>query len=300
MKKLLYILLATVVAFASCTDTPSIDPPLEENPEGEMPEGEKPSDENQNEADQLQRPGSDFKSAYIKQIALWEFTGAWCANCPGGYTNMNFILSTNPDFTEVVHPMAFHSNSTDVDDLAIKETDVIMQDKNLVSLGFPSYIVDLLYGGSLVENVSLTTNLYDTIEDNPCFCGVAVSSTLDGSEAKVTVKLTPELNSAWRMAVYVVEDKVKYYQKDGMKEHDQYTHRHVVRQVVSSSYKGDRIGAQVNPAGQELTADYKITVDAAWNVDNTYVYVLALDNLGYVNNMNCCQINGGNSDYIKL
>lgn len=247
-----------------------------------------------------ERPGPDFRSEFQKHIALWEFTGAWCANCPGGYTNMNFVLSTDPAFTDYVHPMAFHSNTSGTDDLALAETDRIMTDMNLVSLGFPSYIADMLYGGSLVEGVGLTQHLYDTFEDNPCFCGVAVSSDVNGDQADVTVKLIPELNSSWRVAVFVVEDKVKYYQLDGMKEHDRYTHRHVVRRIVSTSYKGDRIGSQANPAGTELTADYDVVLDAEWNLENTYVYILALDGQGVVNNMNVCHIDGGNADYSRI
>lgn len=295
MKNFLYIF--TIFAFAmasvACSDKPIDDTVTPGNQDGNG---------NGGQADQIvsERPGPNFKSVYQKHVSLWEFTGAWCANCPGGYTNMNFILSTNPDFTDIVHPMAFHSNASDTDDLAIKETDQIMQDKNLTSLGFPSYLVDMAYGGSLVEGVNLTAHLYDTLEENPCFCGVAVASAINGNEADVTVKLTSELNATWRVSVYVVEDKVKYYQKDGMKEHDQYTHRHVVRKIVSASYRGDRIGGQITPVGEEVTSEYKIAVDPVWNLDNTYIYVLALDTQGVVNNMNFCQINGGYADYNRI
>lgn len=291
MKKSISILMASAFLFCglSCTEP---DSPVEE-PETptEKPEnpGEKP--------DQPENPGPDFESQFEKHIVLWEFTGAWCANCPDGYTNMNFILSSNPDFTNYVHPMAFHSNTSDTDDLAIEETDKIMLDMNVTSLGFPSYVVDMHYGGSLVEGVNLREHLYETIEDNPAYCGVAVSSAITDGKASVTVKLMSEVDAVWRTGLYVVEDKVKYYQKDGMKEHDAYTHRHVVREIVSASYRGDRIGNGTAAAGTEVEKTYEIQVDDAWNLENTYVYVIAIDSDGYANNLNYCLMNGSESDY---
>lgn len=282
------MLLAALFCGISCGDPVEPDTPTPE-PEPEKPEQQKP--------DQPSKPDPDFESQFQKHIALWEFTGAWCANCPAGYTNMNFILSANSAFTDYVHPMAFHSNTSDTDDLAIEATDKIMMDMNVTSLGFPSYVVDMHYGGSLVEGVNLKEHLYEAMEDNPAYCGVAVSSELTDGNASVVVKIHSEIDAVWRCGVYVVEDKVKYYQKDGMKEHENYTHRHVVREIVSATYRGDRIGNGTAAAGTEVEKTYDIKVDQAWNLENTYIYVIAIDANGYANNLNYCLLNGGVSDY---
>ena len=282
------MLLAALFCGISCGDPVEPDTPTPE-PEPEKPEQQKP--------DQPSKPDPDFESQFQKHIALWEFTGAWCANCPAGYTNMNFILSANSAFTDYVHPMAFHSNTSDTDDLAIEATDKIMMDMNVTSLGFPSYVVDMHYGGSLVEGVNLKEHLYEAMEDNPAYCGVAVSSELTDGNASVVVKIHSEIDAVWRCGVYVVEDKVKYYQKDGMKEHENYTHRHVVREIVSATYRGDRIGNGTAAAGTEVEKTYDIEVDQAWNLENTYIYVIAIDANGYANYLNYCLLNGGVSDY---
>ena len=282
------MLMAALFCGLSCGDPVEPDTPTPE-PEPEKPEQQKP--------DQPSKPDPDFESQFQKHIALWEFTGAWCANCPAGYTNMNFILSANSAFTDYVHPMAFHSNTSDTDDLAIEATDKIMMDMNVTSLGFPSYVVDMHYGGSLVEGVNLKEHLYEAMEDNPAYCGVAVSSELTDGNASVVVKIHSEIDAVWRCGVYVVEDKVKYYQKDGMKEHENYTHRHVVREIVSATYRGDRIGNGTAAAGTEVEKTYDIKVDQAWNLENTYIYVIAIDANGYANNLNYCLLNGGVSDY---
>ena len=290
MKKTIsiFMLLAALFCGLSCGDPVEPDTPTPE-PEPEKPEQQKP--------DQPSKPDPDFESQFQRHIALWEFTGAWCANCPAGYTNMNFILSANSAFTDYVHPMAFHSNTSDTDDLAIEATDKIMMDMNVTALGFPSYVVDMHYGGSLVEGVNLKEHLYEAMEDNPAYCGVAVSSELTDGNASVVVKIHSEIDAVWRCGVYVVEDKVKYYQKDGMKEHENYTHRHVVREIVSATYRGDRIGNGTAAAGTEVEKTYDIKVDQAWNLENTYIYVIAIDANGYANNLNYCLLNGGVSDY---
>lgn len=244
-----------------------------------------------------QKPGPDFESQFEKHVALWEFTGAWCANCPEGYNNMNFTLTAYPEFTDCVHPMAFHSNKEDEDDLAIPETYEIMDAMNVLSSGFPSYAVDMMLGGSLVANVALVDHLRQTMEENPAYCGVAVSSSADGSAASVNVRIYSEADASWRVGIYVVEDKVKYHQNKSGTYIESYTHRHVVRAIVSDSFRGDRIGSKIISAGTEASADYEIVMDPEWNPENTYIYVLAIDSEGHVNNMNHCLLNGGESDY---
>jgi hypothetical protein len=57
---------------------------------------------------------------------------------------------------------------------------------------------------------------------------------------------------------------------------------------------GDRIGDI--KAGAEASKDYVFDFNQDWNEANTYVYALAIDSEGFVNNMNICSIKG-NSDY---
>lgn len=241
--------------------------------------------------------GTVLDLGFQRHVALWEFTGAWCANCPSGYTTINFLLYAVPEFTDNVHLMAFHSNTGGEDDLAIKETDRIMSDANVTALGFPSYLVDLAYGGSLVEDVGLEAHLNNELADVPAKCGVAVSSVLSGGSAKVNVRLKSAVSSPWRVGVYVVEDKVKYKQKDGMQNKENYTHRHVVRRIVTSSYMGERITDKYSEPGSEYEASYTVEPDPSWNLANTFIYALAIDSDGRVRNMNYCALDGGNSDY---
>jgi hypothetical protein len=287
MKKYIFMLLAVMVM--GCTDSPVDPTPGPEQPE----QPDQPS-----QPSQPSKPDADFESRFIKQIALWDFTGAWCNFCPGGLRNISFVLTANPQFADCVHTMAFHSNSEGEDDLALPDgmTDRIMTDMNLISFGFPSFLLDMKIGGTLAEGSNLSNDLKQIAEDYPTYCGVALSSAVADGKATVNAKLFSEFDTTWRLAAFVVENKIKYYQMDGMQRKENATHNHVVRQIVSASYRGDRLGQVA--ADAEASKEYVFDIDPVWNLENTFIYVLAIDAEGVVNNMNYCLLNGGESDYI--
>jgi hypothetical protein len=153
------------------------------------------------------------------------------------------------------------------------------------------------FKGQLIDfriHQGFKNSLIDAFEEYPSHCGVALSTEVDGNKINVTAKLHSEMSSAYRFSVFVVEDRVKYYQKDGSLTHQEYNHRHVVRKVVSASYKGDRLGDVA--AGSEVSKEYSIDIDSKWNLEETYIYVLAINAEGHVNNMNSCKV-GQTVDY---
>ena len=283
--------MALAVLLMGCTDSP-VDPQPGPGPDPGT------GQEQPNKPSQPSKPDADFESRFIKQIALWDFTGAWCNFCPEGLRYISFVLTANPQFADCVHTMAFHSNSDGEDDLALPDgmTDRIRTDMNLISFGFPSFLLDMKIGGTLAGGSDLSNDLKQITEDYPTYCGVALSSAVADGKATVNAKLFSEFDTTWRIAAFVVENKIKYYQMDGMQRKENATHNHVVRQIVSSSYRGDRLGQVA--ADAEVSKEYVFDIDPAWNLDNTYIYVLSIDADGVVNNMNYCLLDGGESDYI--
>ena len=105
-----------------------------------------------------------------------------------------------------------------------------------------------------------------------------------------------ELTMNYRIAAYVVEDKIVGEQKQSTGEMQQdYTHRHVVRKMLSSTVRGDALMSV--SAGTEAEKTYSFTVADDWNIDNLSVAVLIMDDKGHVNNMAVCDANGGKMDY---
>ena len=233
-------------------------------------------------------------SAYQKHVAVWEFTGTWCAFCPKGYDNLNFVISRNDAYAERVHVMAFHSSSTGHDPMSIPEASAIM---NALGIGdeFPSYALNMNLHGSLSDILFVSDDLRKDALENPVHCGVACSSRIVGNEANVEIKVISEREQVYRVAVFVVEDGIVAAQTLPSGVNENYVHDHVVRRVVSSTFRGDRIGEI--PHGKEASVTYNVALSGDWKIENTYIYALAVNESGCVNNMNICSIDGGNSPY---
>ena len=108
-----------------------------------------------------------------------------------------------------------------------------------------------------------------------------------------------EKTMAYRIAAYVIEDKVVGRQKQSTGEvQEDYTHRHMVRKMLSSGVRGDSLG-EVS-AEKEASKTYSFTVEEDWNLENLSVAVLILDKDSHVNNMAICDANGGKMDYEYL
>lgn len=246
------------------------------------------------------------ESRYDRHVCVMEFTGASCAFCPAGYDLMMGILS-NPSmspYRENIHICAFHSEEMGPDTLAIDATSDVK--KLFGTLELPSFAVDMRDSGVLSSDGSAMFRpaVMASFDDYPAHCGVAVSSDVisDGRQARVEVGIASDYTTEYRVVLLVVQNKITGYQKHGSYgELDDYMHNHVVRKVITSytgTFTGEKITEDgVIPAGDEASSAWTIDIDDRWVIENTYVYALALDRNGYVNNMNVCPIDGGNSSY---
>ena len=247
------------------------------------------------------------ESKYDRHVCVIEFTGAWCINCPEGYDKMMGVLSkpSMAKYKENIHICAFHSDLEGTDTLAIPATQDVF--KLFDGLAYPSFATDLRESGVLTsEGISLfQPTIMASFNDCPAHCGVAVSSTLnpDGTEAEVTARVMSEKTSDYRVVILVVQDRIKGWQKTPMVSDGQpdYNHSHVVRKVVTS-YSGTFTGEKLTDdgriaAGSEASKTWTVDIDSRWVLENTEIYAIVLDKDGYVNNMNVCRIDGGDSGY---
>ena len=163
--------------------------------------------------------------------------------------------------------------------------------------GYPAYVTDMRDVG-LLNDGTCEASIKKSLENSVTHCGVAVSSVYDAETgtAAVDAKVFAERGMTYRVAAYVVEDKIKGEQKQstGSVKED-YTHRHVVRKMLSADVRGDSLGDV--KAGTEVSKSFTFEVDPSWNMDNLTVAVLAIDKDGHVNNMAVCAVNGGEMDY---
>ena len=228
-------------------------------------------------------------SQFVRNICLMEFTDASCTFCPDAsiYVDRN-ILQKNPD----VHLMSFHEK----DQWALPQFQTLAAKFKLTAT--PYAVVDMREGMSLEQGArdKAKEAIAASTKNYPAHCAVAVSSVKDAQgKAAVEVKLYSEKAADYYLAVYVVEDGIIGYQKHGSIEYNDYYHQFVTRKMVSQTVYGDKLG--VVQASAEKTVNYSISVDADWNLANTYIYALAMDVNGYVNNMQVCLLDGGSAGY---
>jgi hypothetical protein len=218
-----------------------------------------------------------------------EFTGTWCAQCPDGATVLNYLVDRQ--YKGKAFALAFHN----ADEYSIPQEQELM--KMFRWSGYPAYVTDMRDMGLLNDggcDKTIEKSLYDT----QTHCGVAVESSYDPATGTVTVKarLASGKTMNYRLAAYVVEDKVKGRQTLSTNQiKEDYTHRHVVRKMLSSTVLGDGLGEVRD--GNEALRTYTFTVDGSWDVENLSVAVLAIDSNGHVNNMAECAADGGKMDY---
>ena len=218
-----------------------------------------------------------FKSQYERKVCVMEFTGTWCAQCPAGATILNFLASDM--YKGEVNVLAFHND----DEYSLPVEQLLAAKYNPSGL-YPYYLTDMRDSGELNGN-GCSDSIYKSLYETETFCGPSVSCVYDETSGDVSVaaKVISEKTMEFRLAVYVVEDKVVGEQMQGTGTVDKdYVHRHVVRKMLSADYSGDRLGEIA--AGNEVDKTYSFKVDPSWKPANVSVVILAIGPDGQVNN----------------
>lgn len=231
----------------------------------------------------------EAKTRFQRRVCVMEFTGTWCAQCPEGATTLNFL--TTRTYKDKAFALAFHND----------DPYALPVEKELHTMfgcsSYPAYVTDMRDAGQLNDGGcgdSIEASLYEDVTH----CSVAAACTYDASSGMVDVaaKLFSETDASYRMAAYVIEDKVigEQAQADGSVDKS-YSHRHVVRAMLSSGVKGDELGKVL--AGSEKAFSWSFKADGRWNMENLSVAVLAINEDGHVNNMAICAADGGRMEY---
>lgn len=231
-------------------------------------------------------------SAYKRNYCIIEFTAQHCTFCPDGSDRLLGYFIPEVMRGETAEVLAFHSNSMGEDIFYIEGTEEMRE--HFGSQNLPSFVFDMREAGDF----SILRPAFETSrEEYPAHCGLALSSVLsqDALSAEVTVSLASSVASSYRVALFVVEDRVTASQDTPTGPDAEYLHRHVVRSVESSTWQGDNFGDLA--AGQEVSRTYSVRLDPSWNVEETSVCAVAYDAEGYANNCISCTIDGGKADY---
>ena len=228
-------------------------------------------------------------SQFVRNVCLMEFTDATCSFCPDASI---FIAMNVLSMMDHVHLMAFHEK----DEWKSDQFATLFSKFSLE--GTPATAVDMRKGYSMEQGKreAVLDAIAESASDYPAHCGVAVSSSVNEQlDATINVNVFSEKTTDYYLAVYIVEDGIRGPQLDGSIIMQDYYHEFVVRKMLSATVYGDGLGRL--EAQQEKSKEYSLRCSQDWNMAKTYVYALALDSDGYVNNMQVCLLDGGSTDY---
>lgn len=232
-------------------------------------------------------------NSFNKHVAVFEFTGAWCSQCPQGYTFLKYLIEDYYSHN-TVHILAFHDSTGGADPMGMALTNTLFKKFKLD--GYPGFVVDMREGTS--EKTAIQAMIESSFSSYPATCGVKLSSQCASGKGTVTAEVCADAAGTYRLALYIIEDGIVAKQNSGGVYKDDYVHNHVVRALLSSLYEGDRVGAL--KSGEKKSLSYNFTLDSSWVAENCTLCALVIDSNGYVNNMAVCPLNGTKDyDYKK-
>ncbi len=231
-------------------------------------------------------------SRFVRHICAMDFTATDCAFCPDGQNKMLQVNGQMEDEATKIHLLALHTPG--VDPMGIALASELMSDMGILET--PYFLIDMRDMGGLSLS-AYRNGLIRSMEEYPAHVGVAVRTKFNkdnGTSCEVEVSLLSERNDHYRLAVYVVEDGIEAEQ-NVQGTYKPYIHNHVVRRLLSDSYRGDSVGAVA--AEESVTKTYTFEMEEGWKSENAHIYALAIDSQGFVNNVGVCCVRNGEFDY---
>ncbi len=238
---------------------------------------------------------------YGRKVLGMQFTSVGCQNCPILST---FLKEIKQEYAGQIALASFHTDYGGyADPMTVKTTSGLMSKYGIDAL--PAFALDMdpsLQSTAIKEKISKL--IADRLAD-PAECGIAISSEYDKESGMlaVEVRMTSVVERAYRYAVFLVEDGIRYMQLgvEDKVEYENYTHSNVVRKMLSINLNGDAVnGGKPLVPGDEVVMRKDIAIESGWNLENMRVIAVALASEDGQNwsceNVNECRA-GMNADY---
>ena len=201
---------------------------------------------------------------FVHRSLAMRFTATWCGYCPYMGTAFDSAKSQMSGGLEL---LSLHGNQSD---LQFSPTSTLANKYKVES--YPTGIVDGRASIPNYNSTSLTASTamgvaQETQETYPATSGIALSSTLDGTDLKVDLSVYFKEADSYRVVVLLLEDGIVAYQNGGGSN---YTHNDVARLGITS-ISGD--GVEVSKDYTVWTQSFSASLKSGWNPDNLKVLV---------------------------
>ncbi len=231
----------------------------------------------------------------VRRVLLEEYTGHTCVACPLAHAE---ALRLQNEFGDRIVVMSIHSgdfakpkvtpnNSFNYDFRTTTGND-ISTGSNILNGGvtlvpFPKGVINRSpnsVGNSILDWGNWETAITEDLAA-PADASLKITNTFNASDStitsKVDIKAINALTDPVSISLYVVEDSIVNWQKNGASDVQFYTHRHVLRGSLNGSF-GTLQGTMT--AGQTISKTYSAKfMRPEMKINQVYIYaVLVNDN----------------------
>jgi len=231
----------------------------------------------------------DTSGTKVRKLLLEEFTGHTCANCPPGAQTIHTLQNTYPDriISVAIHAgnFAWPTAPTYTANFQCNEADDYFNffsiDHNPVGMvnrrDYPlSHMKEVGEWGTLVD--SILVKAPDAV--------LQITNNYNSGSRQLTSTVRCEflnsLNGTYKLVLLLTEDSIVSPQKDASlpppNDDLTYTHRHMLRDAISSTSWGDSLATGFIAAGDTFVKIYNYTLPAIFNntiPDENHCYVVA-------------------------
>lgn len=173
-----------------------------------------------------------------KYVLVEEFTGQKCLNCPKGHRKLSDL---HEQYGKRLTVVGIHAGPEDlVPPLFRTEAGDAYYDKLANKANLPSIMVSRKkFGNSYVFTESYKkwdVPIEEQMKEKAKMNIFAVAEYIEPQKIKVTLKgkvLDNNTLPASKVQVYLLENKIKAYQKDGFDDVEDYEHNHVLRGAIN-------------------------------------------------------------------
>lgn len=237
---------------------------------------------NENEPITAEIPALDKQNVYRK-VLIEEYTGHRCPNCPNGHRKLEELHGIFGD-TLVAISIHYGSLAALTPEYTYNFTTEVGNElgNDFGINGIPCAIINR-YPKKGGYSLTQWQNKIKEVDRKKTFAAIQMVNQFNypsENKLKVNVKVTmlEDYSAPLRLALYIIEDNIIKPQLDGKETIAEYTHNHVLRGAINSTY-----GSLLNGDGM-LVKDgeytYGKTIDFAghdWNPDNCAVVAILYD-----------------------
>ncbi len=257
MKKVLFLLLP--LCFAACEEIPPVISPVEESTDCAL-------------ADAALVAGQQ------RNVLIEEFTGVRCVNCPAGAEAIDNLLAIHGERLVAIsiHAGFFSQPYPDGFDFRTEDGNLLLAFLG-EPLGYPTAVVDRsLFAGEddLQLGQSQWSGFVEQSLNQPLLARLYVAPAFDPATRELDVDVSIFIESAIEaeevhLTVALVEDGVVDKQLTPAGEQDDYVHKHVLRDIITS-FDGNLLTEELSP-GLELCKSYGAVLPEEWAANNCKV-----------------------------